>query len=113
VSPSVFSAIFIEAGCLRKQVAWCNTLTPLRFDCHYGFSEGDRSRRILHHDPGARDIYGTTSYGPAEFNGCGQLPLSGGRQFRHVEPLPVFFRVPEVILKLLAEPAFSAGVEGD
>jgi hypothetical protein len=108
VSPSVFSAILIEAGCLRKRLAWCNTLTPLRFGCHYGFSEGDRSRRILHHDPGARDIYGTTSYGPAEFIG-----LSGRRQFRHVEPLPVSFRVPEVILKLLAEPAFSAGVEGD
>ncbi|PYT23900.1 MAG: hypothetical protein DMG57_30495 [Acidobacteria bacterium] len=41
------------------------------------------------------------------------VTLSGGRQFRHVEPLPVSFRVPEVILKLLAEPAFSAGVEGD
>jgi len=29
-----------------------------------------------------------------------------------VEPRPVLFRVPEVILKLLVEPAFSAGVKG-
>ena len=29
-----------------------------------------------------------------------------------MEPRPVFFRVPEVILKLLVEPAFSAGAEG-
>src|SRR2546430_1179775 len=72
-------------------------LTPLRLGCHYGFSEGDRSRRILHHDPGARDIYGTTSYGPAEFIGRGQLPLSGGRQSRPVKPLPVSFTVSYVI----------------
>jgi hypothetical protein len=37
--------------------------------------------------------------------GCGQ--------FRHVEPLPVSFGVPEVVLKLLIEPALGAGVESD
>lgn len=36
---------------------------------------------------------------------------SGGGQSRHVEPLAAFLRVPEVILKLLVEPAFSARVE--
>src|ERR1035437_6931690 len=41
-------------------------------------------------------------------------PLTSGRsQFRHVERLPVFSRVPEVILNLQVKPAFSAGVEGD
>ena len=30
-----------------------------------------------------------------------------------MEPLPALFRVPEVILKLLVHPTFSAGVKGD
>ena len=48
------------------------------------------------------------SYG----SGPSRLLTSGRRQSRHVEPRPVSFRVPEVILKLLVEPAFSAGAEG-
>jgi predicted nuclease of restriction endonuclease-like (RecB) superfamily len=52
---------------------------------------------------------------PAHIYGSGpsRLLTSGRRQSRHVEPRPVSFRVPEVILKLLVEPAFSAGAEGD
>src|ERR1017187_9673290 len=51
---------------------------------------------------------------PAHIYGSGpsRLLTSGRRQSHHVEPRPVFFRVPEVILKLLVEPAFSAGVKG-
>jgi hypothetical protein len=56
VFPWVFSAIFIEARCLPKRVAWCNAAHAAPLACHDGFSEGDRSRRIPHHDPGARDI---------------------------------------------------------
>ena len=51
---------------------------------------------------------------PAHIYGSGpnRLLTSGRRQSRHVEPRPVSFRVPEVVLKLLVEPAFSAGVKG-
>ena len=43
--------------------------------------------------------------------GPSPLPTSGRGQSRHVEPRPVSFRVPEVILNLLVEPAFSAAAE--
>src|SRR3989338_6800927 len=40
-------------------------------------------------------------------------PRSGGSQSCHAEPFAVSFGAPEVVLKLLVEPAFGAGVEGD
>lgn len=42
-----------------------------------------------------------------------EAPHSRGSQFRHVKPLPVFFGMPEIVLKLLIEPALSARVEGE
>ena len=43
----------------------------------------------------------------------GRPPASRRGRSRHMEQLPAFSRVPKVILKLLVQPALSAGIEGD
>src|ERR1035437_10247787 len=88
-----------------------------------GHPAHDTARLASWGGPGG-EAYGTLSLGGAR-SWTGRLNRPGGRigrsrqltsgrsQFRHVERLPVFFRVPEVILNLQVKPAFSAGVEGD
>src|SRR5687767_6788190 len=38
---------------------------------------------------------------------------SGRSQLRHMKPFPASLRTPEIVHKLLVEPAFSTGVEGN
>src|ERR1035437_224368 len=52
------------------------------------------------------------SHGQMERNGRSRKMTSGSRQFLHVERLPIFLSMPEVILNLLVQPAFRTGVEG-